>query len=90
MAGSLDGRARRVRRLEDACRHSAQSISRAALATLSDEDLDALEDVLEAGEWRDLRDTPRGRRAEASYNNAVAAVKRGEVPMNPKKKGAEQ
>ena len=80
----------RLERLEDASRHSAQSIRRAALALLSDEDLDTLEDVLEAGEWRDLRDTPRGRRAEASYNNAVAAVKRGEVPMNPKKKGAEQ
>jgi hypothetical protein len=86
--GSID---RRIQRLEDASQLSAQSISRAALATLSDEDLDVLEDVLEAAELGvDLRATERGRRALDTYTSAVEAVKRGEVRMNPSKKGADQ
>lgn len=86
--GSID---RRIQRLEDASQLSAQSISRAALAILSDEDLDVLEDVLEAEELggEDLRATERGRRALDAYSNAVEAVKRGEARMNPNK-GAEQ
>jgi len=86
MVGSLNGR---IQRIEDASQLSAQSISRAALATLSDEDLDVLEDVLEAAELgEDLRATERGRRALDAYTHALESVKRGEVRTNPSKKGA--
>jgi hypothetical protein len=56
-----------------------RSISRAALATLSDEDLDVLEDVLEAAELgEDLRAgfAGRGRRALDAYTYALEAVRR--------------
>jgi hypothetical protein len=58
-----------------------RSISRAALATLPDEDLDALEDVLEAAEAKpgeDLRAgfAGRGRRALDAYTYALEAVRR--------------
>jgi hypothetical protein len=88
--GSLEGRFGRVRRLEEASQLSAQSITRAALEVLSDEDLDILEDVLEAAELgEDPRATERGRSVLAAYSNAVEAVKRGEVRKKPEK-GAEQ
>ena len=44
---------KRIERLEDESLHSAQSASRAALETLSDEELDALEDTLEAAAGED-------------------------------------
>ena len=90
---SLD---KRLERLEDASRHSAQSAGRAALGALSDAELDALEDTLEAaggeGSFEDLyaATTERGRRALDAYTLALEAVKRGEVRMNPSKKGARQ
>jgi hypothetical protein len=90
---SLD---KRLERLEDASQHSAQSASRAALEALSDEELDVLEDTLEAaageGRFEDLyaATTERGRRTLDAYTYSLEAVKRGEVRMNSSKKGAEQ
>jgi hypothetical protein len=64
-----------------------RSISREALKALSDEELDALEDVLEArdaakpgGTDEDLyaAATERGRRALDAYTYALEAVRRGE------------
>ena len=94
--GNLDGRFRRVRRLEDSSRHSGQSASRAALAALTDEELDALEDTLEAApSCRSLEDlyaatTEQGRWALDAYTRALEAVERGEVRKKAEsKKGAE-
>jgi hypothetical protein len=66
---------RRLERLEGGAGEAGRSLSREALATLSDEDLDALEDVLQAGEGEDL--DARGRRALDAYSNALEAVRRG-------------
>jgi hypothetical protein len=60
---------RRLERLEGGAGEADRSLSRAALAALSDEDLDALEDVLQAGEGEDL--DARGRRALDAYSNAL-------------------
>jgi hypothetical protein len=91
--GSLNGR---IQRLEDASRHSAQNASRAALGALSDEELDDLEDTLEAaageGSFEDLyaATTERGRWALDAYTRALEAVERGDVCKKPEsKKGAE-
>jgi hypothetical protein len=74
---------KRLERLEGGAGDAHRSISRAALATLSDEDLDALEDVLEAAEAKpgeDLRaglaKLGRGRRALDAYTYALAVVRR--------------
>jgi hypothetical protein len=68
---------KRLERLEGGAGDAHRSISRAALATLSDEDLDVLEDVLEAAELgEDLRATERGRRALDAYTYALEAVRR--------------
>ena len=75
----------RLERLEDASRHSAQSVSAEALTALTDEELDALEAALEAaaveGSLEDLyaATTERGRRALDAYTLALEAVKRGET-----------
>ncbi len=64
---------RRLERLEGGAGDAGRSLSRAALKALSDEDLDALEDVLEAAESRgeDLSTTERGRTALAAYTDAL-------------------
>jgi hypothetical protein len=67
---------RRLERLEDTAGGAGRAISREALTRLSDEDLDALEEVLEAGEGEDL--DARGRRALDAYTRALEAVRRGE------------
>jgi hypothetical protein len=69
---------RRLERLEGGAGEAGRSLSRAALAALSDEDLDALEDVLQAGEGEDL--DARGRRALDAYTDALEAARasRGE------------
>ena len=70
---------RRLERLEGGAGDAGRSLGRKALTKLSDEDLDALEDVLEAGELgEDLSTTERGRRALAAYSNALEAVRREE------------
>ncbi len=87
--GSIE---RRLRALEDDRNHEAVSLSRElsreALRHLSDEDLDALEDVLEAGQgdgtatFEDLYRVvgERGRRSLEAYYEAFEAVRRGEEP----------
>jgi hypothetical protein len=68
---------RRLERLEGGAGDAGRSLSQKALATLSDEDLDALEDVLEAAELgEDPRATERGRRALDAYTAALEAVRR--------------
>jgi hypothetical protein len=70
---------RRLERLEGGAGEAgsfARSLSRAALAALSDEDLDALEDMLQAGEGEDL--DARGRRALDAYTDALEDARRGE------------
>jgi hypothetical protein len=80
---------RRLERLEGATGDTSRSISQEALTRLSDEDLDALEETLEAalvakpsgagGSFEDLYSvaTERGRRALDSYTHAVEAVRSG-------------
>jgi hypothetical protein len=85
---------KRLERLEDTFRRSARSVTGEALKALSDEELDALEEVLEealksslAGEssgagatFEDLyaAATERSRRALDAYTYAIEAVQRGE------------
>ena len=72
---------RRLERLEGGAGDADRSLSRAALKALSDENLDALEDVLEAAEAKpgeDLSTTERGRRALAAYTDALEDARRGE------------
>jgi hypothetical protein len=69
----------RLERLEGAAGYTGQAISREALKALSDEDLEALEDVLEERETRggadeDLYATERGRRALDAYTYAREAI----------------
>jgi hypothetical protein len=63
----------RLERLEGTAGGAGRAISREALRALSDEDLDALEDVLEAGEGEDL--DARGQRALDAYSNALEAAR---------------
>ena len=80
----------RLEKLEGAASASSRAISREALKALSDEELDALEDALEAalaspgggGSFEDfyLATTERSRRALDAYTLAVEAVRRGEDP----------
>jgi hypothetical protein len=60
---------------------SFRNISRDALKALSDEELEALEDMLEAGAGEDLyaAATERGRRALDAYTYALEAVRRSEA-----------
>jgi hypothetical protein len=80
----------RLEKLEGAASASSRAISREALKALSDEELDALEDALEAalaspgggGSFEDFyaATTERSRRALDAYTLAVEAVRRGEDP----------
>ena len=87
--GSLEGRLARL----EARRHAGEAeLSREALTHLSDEDLDALEDVLEAGQedgsatFEDLHSmvTERGRRALENLLECFEALREGpEPPSHP-------
>ena len=75
------GLRRRLERLEGAAGGADRRIGQEALKVLSDEDLDALEEVLEAREARggageDLYATERGRRALDAYTAALEAARR--------------
>ena len=80
--GSLE---RRLARLEAGKKQGEARLSREALGRLSDEDLDALEDVLEAGQedgsatFEDLHRvvTERGRRALENLLECIEAVREG-------------
>ena len=86
--GSLE---RGLRVLEDDRKQEGASLSREALKHLSDEDLDALEDALEAGQgdgtaaFEDLyrASEERSRRALEAYFEAYEAARRGEEPRSP-------
>ncbi len=83
--GSIE---RRLRALEEGRKGAASGLSREALKHLSDEDLDALEDALEAGieagmatfEELYAAASERSRRALEAYTQALEAVRRGEEP----------
>jgi len=83
--GSLE---RRLARLEAGRKQGEASLSREALAHLSDEDLGALEDALEAGQengtaaFEDLHRvvTERGRRALENLLECIEAVREGREP----------
>ena len=79
------GLKRRLKRLEEVGKREETKLSREALRHLSDEDLDALEDVLEAGQedgsaaFEDLHSvvTERGRRALENLLECIEAVREG-------------
>ena len=93
--GSLE---RRLARLEAGRQRGAAELSREALAYLSDEDLDALEDALETGQedgtatFEELYRvaTERSRRALGTYLDALEAIERGEEPRVTHQAGGEK
>jgi hypothetical protein len=82
---------KRLKRLEDASRRSSQSVSVEELRALSDEDLAALEDILETalasgqGSFEDFYAvvTERGRRALHAHCEAIEAWRRDEWEATP-------
>jgi hypothetical protein len=82
---------KRLKRLEDASRRSSQSVSAEALKALSDEDLDALEQTLEAAlasgeggfEGFHAAVKERGRRALHAHYEAIEAWRSGERQAVP-------
>jgi hypothetical protein len=92
--GSLE---RRLARLEAENRRGEAELSREALRHLSDEDLDALEDALEANQengsatFEDLHSvvTERGRRALENLLECIEAVREGREPIVPTEAGEE-
>ena len=91
----LDGR---LRRLEDARKQEEARLGRKALEYLSDEDLYALEDTLEAGQedgsatFEDLYrvSTEQSRRALESYFECLEAITEGREPNVPTEAGEEE
>ena len=77
---------KRLERLEDTSRRSSRSVSVEALKALSDEDLDALEEIFETalasgeGSFEDFYAvvTERGRRALDAHCEAIEAWQSGE------------
>jgi hypothetical protein len=92
--GSLE---RRLARLEAGRQRGEAELSREALTYLSDEDLDALEDVLEAGQedgsatFEDLHSvvTERGRRALENLLECIEALREGREPPSCPEAGEE-
>ena len=88
---------KRLERLEAERQRGAAELSREALRHLSDEDLDALEDALEAGQengsatFEDLYRvvTEQGRRALENYLECVEAWREGREPNVPTEAGEE-
>jgi hypothetical protein len=82
--GSLE---RRVRRLEAASKRKEAELSREALTYLSDEDLHALEVVIEArdhgasGEDLYRLAGERGRSAVVALNESLEALREGREPL---------
>jgi hypothetical protein len=87
----------RLKRLEEVGKREEAGLSREALRHLSDEDLDALEDALEAGQengsatFEDLYRvvTEQGRRALENYLECVEAWREGREPNVPIEAGEE-
>ena len=92
--GSLE---RRLARLEAGRQRGEAELSREALTYLSDEDLDALEDALEAGQedgsatFEDLNSvvTERGRRALENLLECIEALSEGREPPSHPEAGEE-
>jgi hypothetical protein len=85
------GLKRRLKRLEDVGKREETKLSREALRHLSDEDLDALEGALEAGQengsatFENLYSvaTEQGRRALENLLECIEAVREGTEPNLP-------
>ena len=93
--GSLESR---LSRLEAAQKQEQAQLGREALEYLSDEDLDALEDALEAGQengtatFEDLYrvSSEQSRRALESYFECLEAIREGREPNVPTEAGEEE
>jgi hypothetical protein len=93
--GSVD---RRLKRLEAGRKREQAQLGREALSYLSDEDLHALEDALEAGQedgsatFEDLYrvSSERSRRALESYFECLEAIREGREPNVPTEAGEEE
>ena len=85
-------------RLEAAQKQEQAQLGREALEYLSDEDLDALEDALEAGQengtatFEDLYrvSSEQSRRALESYFECLEAIREGREPNVPTEAGEEE
>jgi hypothetical protein len=88
----------RLRRLEDAQKQEEAQLGTEALSRLSDEDLSALEDLLEAGQedgsasFEDLYrvSTEQSRRALENYFECLDAIREGREPNIPTEDGEEE
>jgi hypothetical protein len=93
--GSLE---RRLRRLEEVRKREETALSREALTHLSDEDLYALEGVLEVGQeagiatFEDLYrvSNEQSRRAVDAYLECIEALKEGREPNVSSEAGEEE
>jgi hypothetical protein len=93
--GSIESR---LSRLEAAQKQEQAQLGREALEYLSDEDLDALEDALEAGQengtatFEDLYrvSSEQSRRALESYFECLEAIREGREPNVPTEAGEEE
>jgi hypothetical protein len=91
------GLKRRLKRLEEVGKREETKLSREALRHLSDEDLDALEDALEAGQengsatFGDLYSvvTEQGRRALENLLECIEALREGREPPSHPEAGKE-
>jgi hypothetical protein len=94
----VGGVRRRLGRLEATQKQEQAQLGREALTRLSDEDLDALEDVLEAGQedgsatFEDLYrvSSEQSRRALESYFECLEAITEGREPNVPTEAGEEE
>jgi hypothetical protein len=92
------GLSRRLKRLEAAQKQEEAQLGREALSHLSDEDLDALEDALEAGQedgsatFDDLYrvSSERSRRAVENLLECIEAIREGREPNVPTEAGEEE
>lgn len=94
----LSRHSKRLKRLEAAQKQEEARLGREALTRLSDEDLDALEDMLEAGQedgsatFEDLYrvSSEQSRRALESYFECLEAIEEGREPNVPTEAGEEE
>jgi hypothetical protein len=94
----VGGLRRRLERLEEVRKREETALSREALTHLSDEDLYALESVLEAGQedgsatFEDLYrvSNEQSRRALESYFDCFEAIREGREPNVPTEAGEQR
>jgi hypothetical protein len=95
---SLSRHSKRLKRLEATQKQEKAQLGREALSRLSDEDLDALEDALEAGQedgsatFEDLYriSSEQSRRALENYFEVLEAIREGREPNVPTEAGEEE